>query len=204
MLVDAVGVGVGAGEERGVGDAGDAGLGRMAPEDDRVLAELAQRRGVRDVLVVGLDEVLVERAGRVEHDQARLGDGGLVLRAGAAQQASEREASRAVHYTVENWIAPEGVTIREVDGDREIAPGLTLLFTPGHTPGHQSLLVETLDGPLIVGAQAAYTAAEFEVGGDLAEAHEDMGETYRASIERLKSLAPTRVFFSHDRREWPG
>ena len=115
-------------------------------------------------------------------------------------QARERQAARTARYTVESWVEPEGVTIREVDGDHEIAPGLTLLFTPGH----QSLLVETPDGPLIVGAQAAYTAAEFEAGGDLAEAHEGMGEAYRASIERLKSLAPTRVFFSHDRREWPG
>ncbi|MCC7267735.1 MAG: N-acyl homoserine lactonase family protein [Caulobacteraceae bacterium] len=119
-------------------------------------------------------------------------------------QAREREAARALHYTVENWVAPEGVTIREVDGDHQIAPGLTLLFTPGHTPGHQSLLVETPNGSLMVGAQVAYTAAEFEAGGDVAEAHEGMGETYRASIERLKSLAPRCVFFSHDRREWPG
>ncbi len=118
-------------------------------------------------------------------------------------QSREREAARIPRYTVESWIAPEGILVQEVDGDCEIAPGVTLLFTPGHTPGHQSLAVETLSGPAIIGAQVAYTAAEFEAGGDPAEAHDGMADNYYASIRRLKSLRPVRVFLSHDRNEWP-
>ncbi|MEX2248645.1 MAG: N-acyl homoserine lactonase family protein [Parvibaculum sp.] len=117
-------------------------------------------------------------------------------------QSRERKAARMPRYTVESWIAPEGALIHEVDGDCEIAPGITLLFTPGHTPGHQSFAVETPSGPTIVGAQVAYTAAEFEAGGDPAEAHDGMADNYYASIRRLKSLRPMRVFFSHDRNEW--
>ncbi|MDX6691082.1 MAG: N-acyl homoserine lactone hydrolase [Solirubrobacteraceae bacterium] len=33
-----------------------------------------------------------------------------------------------------------------MDGDTEIAPGIETIFTPGHTPGHQSFLVTLPDG----------------------------------------------------------
>lgn len=117
-------------------------------------------------------------------------------------QSRECEVARTLHYTVQSWIAPKGVLVHEIEGDCEIARGITLLSTPGHTPGHQSLAVETPSGLAIVGAQAAYTAAEFEAGGDAAEAHDGMADIYRSSIRRLKSLRPARVFFSHDRSEW--
>lgn len=32
--------------------------------------------------------------------------------------------------------------LQEVTGEHRLAPGITLLPTPGHTPGHQSVLVE--------------------------------------------------------------
>ena len=37
-----------------------------------------------------------------------------------------------------------------VEGDREIVPGIRVLFTPGHTPGGQSVAVETKDGTAII------------------------------------------------------
>ena len=108
-------------------------------------------------------------------------------------QSREYEVARTPHYTVESWIAPEGVLVREIDGDREIARGITLLFAPGHTPGHQSLAIETPSGLAIIGAQVASTAAEFEAGGDPAEAHDGIADNYYASIRRLKSLRPVRA-----------
>jgi glyoxylase-like metal-dependent hydrolase (beta-lactamase superfamily II) len=39
--------------------------------------------------------------------------------------------------------------LQEVEGDVELGPGLRLVATPGHTPGHQSVLVE--DGLLLTG-----------------------------------------------------
>jgi N-acyl homoserine lactone hydrolase len=40
--------------------------------------------------------------------------------------------------------------IEMVDGDRKIADGISLLFTPGHTPGYQTVLVETLQGKIAI------------------------------------------------------
>jgi len=44
------------------------------------------------------------------------------------------------------WGAP-GTQRRSVDGDVELMPGLRLVETSGHAPGHQSVLV-TLPEPL--------------------------------------------------------
>lgn len=40
--------------------------------------------------------------------------------------------------------------LRLLDGDTRLAPGLTVLATPGHTPGHQSMLVEGGDEAVLV------------------------------------------------------
>ena len=90
-------------------------------------------------------------------------------------------------YTVREWIDFEDANYRRLDGDTEIAEGLRLITTPGHTPGHQSLLVDTEEGLAIIAGQAAQDARDFATRkGD-------------PSIERLKALGAERIYFSHDR-----
>jgi len=40
--------------------------------------------------------------------------------------------------------------IELVDGDRQIAEGISLVHTPGHTPGYQTVLVETPQGKIAI------------------------------------------------------
>jgi N-acyl homoserine lactone hydrolase len=80
----------------------------------------------------------------------------------------------------------------------EIAAGVKLLSSPGHTPGHQSVLIETDSGNVLVAAQAAYTAEEYRQGGDVTQAHEGLEERYLQTISQLKSVAAQEVYFSHD------
>lgn len=49
-----------------------------------------------------------------------------------------------------------------VEGEREVADGLMLLPNGGHTPGHQSLLAETADGPICLCADIIPMAANTE------------------------------------------
>ncbi|MCR4441701.1 MAG: N-acyl homoserine lactonase family protein [Peptococcaceae bacterium] len=44
----------------------------------------------------------------------------------------------------------EGLNMRLVDGDVQIMPGVKALFTPGHSPGGQSVQVETGSGRAII------------------------------------------------------
>ena len=114
-------------------------------------------------------------------------------------QEKELEIARTTTYTVLEWFDYDGARLNPVSGDMEISAGLKLLSSPGHTPGHQSVLVETVDGCVLVAAQAAYTADEYQRGGNPAEqAHKGLEEQYLHSISRLKSIGAQEVYFSHD------
>ncbi len=57
-------------------------------------------------------------------------------------QAKELAVARTTRYTVREWFDCAGVQIHPVSGDLEIAEGVSLIATLGHTPGHQSLVVK--------------------------------------------------------------
>ena len=116
-------------------------------------------------------------------------------------QSAEIEAAVSDNYTIKEWISDLDVVA--VTGDLEIADGVTLLETPGHTPGHQSILVEVANSKLLVAAQAAFTFTEFVSGGDPEiQAHEGYEDEYRASLRRLTAIDADRIFLSHDVREF--
>jgi glyoxylase-like metal-dependent hydrolase (beta-lactamase superfamily II) len=63
-------------------------------------------------------------------------------------QAAEYQAAREPNYTVPEWVDFDGADYAVVDGDVQVASGVRVLSTPGHTPGHQSLVIDTEMGPL--------------------------------------------------------
>src|SRR5699024_2431022 len=69
------------------------------------------------------------------------------------------------------------------DGDSP-APGISVIDTPGHTPGHVASAVETADGPVVFAGDSVKNIHE------LATAEVDMtldAAASRTSIERLRS-----------------
>jgi N-acyl homoserine lactone hydrolase len=107
-------------------------------------------------------------------------------------QRDEVEAARAPLYTVRRWADVGGDRLKVVHGDATIAPGVRVLATPGHAPGHQSVLVESGDARALIVGQAAWTYEQFRRGED------DCNEAARASLERLRGLGATELYFSHD------
>jgi N-acyl homoserine lactone hydrolase len=63
-----------------------------------------------------------------------------------------------------DWVHFDGATYVEHDGEGEVLPGIRLLPTPGHSPGHQSVLVDTPDGLVVLGGDVAYTFRELGSG----------------------------------------
>lgn len=120
-------------------------------------------------------------------------------------QRAEYEAAREPMYTIPDWVDFPGAKFELLDGEAEVLPGMTIVPTPGHTPGHQSVLLETIEGRVIIAGQAAYTADEF---AQPAEAHvRGLQEAwdrqkYLESLRRLRDLAPRWVYFSHDPTVW--
>ena len=109
-------------------------------------------------------------------------------------QAAEFEAAEADgSYTDASWALCPREQRRALCGDERIADGVTVLATPGHTAGHQSVLVEAAGRRVAIGAQVVWHRDEFDA--EIAsEANVDPTPELRAaaveSIRRLKSLQP--------------
>jgi N-acyl homoserine lactone hydrolase len=115
-------------------------------------------------------------------------------------QRAEVEAAREPGYTVPEWAFPPAIELDVIDGDHEIASGVRVVATPGHTPGHQSVVVD--DGPrrTVLCCQASWSTTSFEAAtlGDDGWSPE-IGV---ASLDRLHALKPDSVLLSHDPDEW--
>ncbi len=115
-------------------------------------------------------------------------------------QRAEREIASTPGYTVPAWIDGPGVTYAAIDGDTDVLPGIRILSTPGHSPGHQSLLVTTRRGPVLLAGQAVYSREEWldRPGREGRSGVRDPAR-YEASLRRLHATAAIRVHFAHDR-----
>lgn len=120
-------------------------------------------------------------------------------------QEAELAAARGQGYTLAALVDFPGATYRTLEGEAEIAPGVRVVPTPGHTPGHQSLVVSGDAGVVVFAGQALYGAAEMRGATDTASSGLPSAwdaEAYAASVRVLRERAPRRVLFSHDAEEW--
>ena len=93
--------------------------------------------------------------------------GGNRLFPGVPIQVQRRELADARtrdDYTIREWVDFPGATYVEHDGEAEILPGVRLVPAPGHTEGHQIVVVETDEGPVVLGGDVGYSFAELERG----------------------------------------
>ena len=119
-------------------------------------------------------------------------------------QATEWEIAHTTDHTILEWIDFPAARYIHLTGDHEPFAGLRIVATPGHTPGHQSLAVDTDHGLTVLVGQATYTVDEW--AGDPDELEGRSGapdrDAYDRSTRRLHSLDPALVHFGHDRRSW--
>jgi N-acyl homoserine lactone hydrolase len=103
-------------------------------------------------------------------------------------QRAELEAAVEPDYLVE-WVHFDGESYVEVDGDAELFHGVSVLFTPGHSAGHQSVVIETDEGRVVLGGDVTYSMRELIDGAT-------------PSIRRIHDLHPRRVYLAHHVRPW--
>lgn len=98
---------------------------------------------------------------------------------------------------------PADATYRLIDDDTDIAPGVTLLPTPGHSPGHLSVRVRLEHtGTVILTCDAINRKAELSLGQNGGGVDQDAA---RASTKRLQELASAEsgwLLYGHDPEQW--
>jgi N-acyl homoserine lactone hydrolase len=88
--------------------------------------------------------------------------GGNRLFPGVPIHVQARELAEA--HAFNDWVAFPGATYVEHDGEAEVLPGVRLLPAPGHTRGHQVVVVDTPDGTVVLGGDVAYSFRELGRG----------------------------------------
>src|SRR3989454_7631834 len=80
-------------------------------------------------------------------------------------QARELADARSLHdYTIREWVDFDGATYVVHVGEVELLPGIRLLPAPGHTDGHQVVVVETDAGTNVLGGDVAISFRELGSG----------------------------------------
>jgi N-acyl homoserine lactone hydrolase len=109
-------------------------------------------------------------------------------------------------YTLPSLIDPDDVNYEVISGTTEILPGLFLMPTPGHTDGHQSLIVRQPSGTVVVAGQLQISVAAYESDLSAWEAVQSgaLEPSGSASIwmDALQRFDPKCVMFAHDDKTW--
>ncbi|OKJ01468.1 beta-lactamase [Streptomyces sp. CB01249] len=186
----------------------DTGIGDAGPETEAHYRP--RRRALREALSgagVGLDDISLVVNCHLHFDHC----GGNPLLGGRPilVQDVELATARAGDYTVDALIDFPGAVYEEVSGEAEIWPGVRIVPTPGHTDGHQSLVVRQSDGTVVLAGQAHDFASHFASDQLARQAALDGVEPplppYRPWLDRLADFDPRRVLFAHDCSVWePG
>jgi 4-pyridoxolactonase len=115
------------------------------------------------------------------------------------REARSPEPFERFGYADRGWDHPDA-KFNLIQGDLTVADGVHLFYTPGHTIGHYSMLVE-MDGrkPLMFMADVSYTPAAFAADQQAGFHHNPVAGV--RSIRRVKQLAKewdAEIFFTHD------
>jgi N-acyl homoserine lactone hydrolase len=121
-------------------------------------------------------------------------------------QRAELELARGAAYTLPELVDAPGLRYLELEGEAEILPGVIVVPTPGHTAGHQSVVVQLGDGSVVVAGQSHDTASAYSADvlawRASRDRHDDGFPLAPAWIDRLQQLDPRRVVFAHDHAIW--
>ncbi len=125
-------------------------------------------------------------------------------------QRKHYEAARAGHLPSavvrDHWDATT-LKYHFVDGDTVLLPGIELIETSGHVPGHQSVLVRLPDtGPVLLTIDAVPAASMLDPETRLVFPSENEADT-RESTRKLANIAQREgvklIVYGHDHQQWP-
>lgn len=124
-------------------------------------------------------------------------------------QRAELEAAREPGYTVAGLAKDDTTWWEPVEGEEELMAGVRIMPTPGHTAGHQSLVVRAEEGSIVLAGQAKETASEWSaaylnwaVSTQSAAGGAGPDLPYPSWLPRVQEFGPSVVLFAHDLPMW--
>jgi N-acyl homoserine lactone hydrolase len=131
-------------------------------------------------------------------------------RAELVVQREQYEIARSGHprFTASrpHWDLP-AERYRLVDGDTILLPGIELIETSGHVPGHMSLLLRLPQtGPVLLTVDAVPNKESFRPDRQIGPLDLDAEKTIASTIklqERARREQVTLTIFGHDGHQWP-
>ena len=117
---------------------------------------------------------------------------------------AEREGGPPRYYgSVRPVEWPAGRAYHLVDGDEELFAGVEIISTPGHSPGHLSLLVRLpRTGPILLAADAISRPAELESGHNGGASDQDLARRSAARLVEIARREEAQLLFGHDLEQW--
>lgn len=181
----------------------DTGVGFGNPLIDELYQpSRVELSGLLAQLGVELDDVVAVVNSHLHFDHC--GQNPVLFGAAATRfyaQETELDAIEAdPFYTDPSWAIAPHAQLRTVRGDEAILDGVTMLATPGHTAGHQSVLVEAAGRRVVIGAQVVWHREELEAEVASPANVDPVPELREAAVEsirRLKALDPEVIHLSH-------
>ncbi len=120
--------------------------------------------------------------------------------------AARADAHPRFGMTRAHWDAPN-LRYRPIDGDTELVPGVTLIETGGHVPGHQSVLVRLPQtGPVLLAIDAIGSAGQADPETRETRSMDLDDAAARASARKLRDLEAREgvalTIYGHDDAQW--
>ena len=105
-------------------------------------------------------------------------------------------------FPAEYWDDPE-LDYQLLDGDVELFAGIECIVTPGHTPGHQSLVVHLKsEGPVLLCGDAIYCRENLDLDSWETQADPTLAKSSALRLSELNRKLGSMMIFGHDPIQW--
>jgi glyoxylase-like metal-dependent hydrolase (beta-lactamase superfamily II) len=96
-------------------------------------------------------------------------------------------------------LAPiRNTTYTVVNGDKQLAKGISVLVTPGHTPGFQSVLIENKGRKVLIASDTIPLFENWSEKSPIPSGIFNNLDDYYSTFEKLRALSPDLVLPGHD------
>lgn len=184
----------------------DSGLPEIIPEDAQEFEN--GQDVIRQLASIGLKPDDIDMVISTHYDSDHAGRHAAFTKAQyVVQRVHHVTAASSPRYASirSQWDQPME-RIRLVDGDTELLPGLELIETSGHVPGHQSVLVRLPETGAVLLTIDAVPFGEGFTRDEQDDGSNPNAGMIRASTNKLLDLVEREpiklVIFGHDSEQW--